>query len=439
MKLLMAVVVLLVVRCLSAATGVSSFWESAKGANTTNASTTIYGILGFGGSLGANTPTAESSAQSLMRTSGTMTKFCTYFSTMDRGAGSVQMRKATSFNTSYSDGNLVISLTAAGGAGEYCDLTHNDVVTAGEYWDWKLVTGSGGTTSIIRHAGVVFAASSASVTVTKFGGTDAGSNQANNTTYRYPLTLTVSPTSFTTENFGKTKAATSGTWRNAWINLLTNTFSTSGTMAVRINGSDGNQIVSVGTTTGPITFEDNTHTDPVQQGDLLNYQFVTSTGTGAATADQIGSEFQTTNFSIMPVSGSTANSGAGGSLNAGTTNYIPAGALQTSTTIGDYATDIKLACQASRLSVLVTVDSLTAAQTGVATVMKTGSAGNLTATFVGGTTVPVYISDNVHSDIFAAGDTFQYRLVLGTGTSLTTNNYSVLWSYPSPTMGQVTM
>lgn len=439
MKLLMAVVVLLAVRCLSAATGISSFWESAKGAGGTNASTTIYGILGFGGNLGANTPTAESSGQTLMRTSGVMTKFCAYFSAMDRGAGSIQMRKATTFNTSIADANLVISLTAAGGAVESCDLVHSDTVTAGEYWNWKLVTGSGGSTSIIRHTGIVFTPSTAGVTVTKFGGTDAGSNQANNTTYRYPLAIAIAPTSFTTENFAKAKATTAGTWRNPWINLLTNTFSTSGTLAARINGVNGNQVVSVLTTSGPVTFEDNAHNDPINQNDQLNYEFITSTGTGAAAADQIGSEFQTTNSSIMPVTSNTANSGAGGSFNASTTNYIVAGALQTSTTIGDYATDIKLACQASRLNMQVNTDNLTAGQTGVVTVMKNGSPGNLTATFTGGTTVPVYVSDNVHSDIFAAGDTFQYRLVLGTGTSLVVNNFSVLWSYPSPTMGPVTM
>lgn len=431
--------ILLIAGCLNAA-GVSVMWTGSKGGANTNASTTVYGTLGFVAIMAAGAPTAESSAQTLMRTSGTLSKFCTYFSTMDRGAGSVQMRKATSYNTSYSNTNLLVTLTAAGGAAEYCDNVNNDTVTAGEYWDWKLITGSGGTSSIIRHAGVVFAASTAGVTVSKYGGYLNGASAANNSTYPFTLAASVAATAGGTESFTRMKASTRGTWRNIWVNLLTNTFSTSGTLRSRVNGSNGNQAVSVGTTAGPIAFEDNVNSDLVQQGDNLNTQFVTSTGTGSATVDQIGTEFQTDNSSTMPVSSNLTSSGAGNATGASSTLYvIGGGVFSGSSTQPEYVQNMKVAAVASRLSTSINADALTAAQVSTAAVMKNGSVGNLIASFTSGAAVPAYIVDNVNADIFTTSDTFQFRLVIGSGTTLTVNNLSVLWSHPSPTMGPVTM
>jgi hypothetical protein len=414
--------------------GIPMIYSGAKGSGGTSASTTIYAMIGYGALGTASTPSNQSANQTLMRTAGSLSTLCMYWTLYDRSAGSIQMQKATTFNTSITNGNLSASVST--GPASTCDLVNTDTVASSEFWGYKVVTGSGGSNSNFRHGEVVFTPSASNIAVTKYSGYLGATLAAGN---NYPLPIAGNnATAGVTETYVQYRAESTGTWRNLWINVLSTTLTSNSTLVSRIGAANGAQTISVGTTAGPTWYEDNVDSEVVHQGDLINYRISTGTGTSMPT-DQIGSELQTANATGWPVAMNGSNSGQGASLNGSTTQNGSIGFINTSATVSDYDTIARLNMVTSRLQVNITANTLTSGQTATFTMLKNGSAGHQTASVTAPGSPPQWIQDNVNTDVYGTSDTLSLQLATGSGTSVITNGQSFMMTFPAQTRIPVVM
>lgn len=81
----------------------------------------------------------------------------------------------------------------------------------------------------------------------------------------------------TTEAARQRTMLVGGTWANAYIRVITNDRTASSTLRSRVNGANGNQLITIGAgATGE--FEDTANSDTVASGDEIDWELVVGTG-----------------------------------------------------------------------------------------------------------------------------------------------------------------
>lgn len=111
------------------------------------------------------------------------------------------------------------------------------------------------------------------------------------TTYYIPLAITGSALQ-TTEAFSQITYRTAGTLSDIYTYISDNSINGTSTLRIRINGGNGTQVVSIGSsTTGHLTDATPTNTDTVAVADEINYSLVTGGSSGTALVRSIITNF----------------------------------------------------------------------------------------------------------------------------------------------------
>ncbi len=199
---------------------------------------------------------------------------------------------------------------------------------------------------------------------------------------------------------------TAGVFSNLYVNCPVNTNASNGTWRFRVNGANGNQIVTIlANTTGD--FVDNLNTDSVSAGDLVDATAATNIDT-------------TNEISILSVS-FAANSNTVGRF--GSFSVTPFGISSASTTLfyqffgpSGVATESQVqiqfnhACVLQQLQIVCTTKGRSKADT--VTLRKNAANGNLTVSVTGTGT----FEDNTHTDSIAANDKVDFSITTGSGS-----------------------
>gem|GEM_PF-3957455 len=195
------------------------------------------------------------------------------------------------------NGNMTISIPA-GTTGNYSDTIHTDSVAAGDYLAIKAVVGSS-YSIYCSCVNTVFEATSG--TMTKYiaqgsaGWDMSGPNSS--TVYcglgGYPGSSTY-VLGTATEAYAQFKCRTAGTLKNMCLYTSSNSRNVTDTFRVRINGVNGNVVISRGASATGL-FENTTNTDSVASGDLINFSITGGASASTSRIDVLGVEMYTTN------------------------------------------------------------------------------------------------------------------------------------------------
>lgn len=179
------------------------------------------------------------------------------------GASTIRTRKNTA------NGNLSVSIPGSG-TGVFQDISNSDSLVSGDIYNYQAVGGAGGT-SLLTH--IISITIDAAIVTTLLVGGASNSNPGS--------------TNFSTFSFGganeaqsQTRIRFAGTWDRLGANVVTNTNNSTTTIRSRVNGGNGNQVLSIGSgATG--YFEDTVNSDSVLPADLLNYTLIHGGSSGA--------------------------------------------------------------------------------------------------------------------------------------------------------------
>lgn len=399
---------------------------------STNVNTQIVGVnltrnITIGSSFYCVKAT-ESEAQITWRTAGTFSKLYTRVTTNNNTASStVKFRKNTA------NGNQSVSIPASS-TGEFQDSSNTDSVVSGDLLNYQLITGATGANIAMSSVTSVFAGNTETVARFTLSANANFANATNNVTQYAPLGGSSNQSS--TESFYQFKIKTTGTLRNFYVAIISNTKTTTTTFRSRKNTANGNMLISVVTLATGV-FEDTVNTDSLVSGDLVNY--LVATGLGAAltiTVGNMGAEFATTNGKNHMISSGTATV-----LASNSTLFIPPGG-----DITNIATETNTKVKAnfghisSNLEGFLSTNTVTASTT--VTLRKNGANGNQTFSIPASTTG--YFEDTTNTDAILATDELNYQFVTGaTGTNMTVRSIGYLitassvkyqsglfWSYP---------
>jgi hypothetical protein len=220
---------------------------------------------------------------------------------------------------------------------------------------------------------------------------------------------------------------TAGTQKNLFLFIRVNTRTTTSTIRNRINGADGNLIVSIpASTTGVL--EDTTNSDSVADGDLLNYSLTTGTGTGNLNITICTTDLETTNDKFALIGGVAA----GNSLTGVTRFFSPNGTAVFSVE-SQASIQVPFACTVRNLGVDVSTNAATASSTVDVRINSASSAVTLSVP-AGSTGI---FEDTTNSASVAANDTLSIRVVSGTGGAIVWTIQSLIGetSAPPPSSG----
>jgi hypothetical protein len=375
---------------------------------TLTTGTTQYTRLAASGLTGSTTTVGNNSTK--WETAGTIQKLMVEIAAnaTTGGASTVQ-----SFKAGTTAGNVVASITTAT-TGFFEDTSHTDTVTAGDAWQWRWITGTGGTT----EAGTLaFDFVATTNTAARHTVTGLSFSTASSTAFFFLAGTNL--TSEATEANVQIKVESAGTLGNLGVLIRTNARTTATTFTSRVNTAAGAMSVSYGSgATGYV--EDLSHSDTVSAGALVNYAMTTSTATGAIVVDNIGAEYITTN------STSFMTGGAGGGIGypAASTNFTPFGGQLTATATEAFAqVNYKEAYTLSFMASNVRLNSTTA--TSTLRLRKNTAAANQTISITTGATG--YFEDTSNTDAVVANDLMCMQVVAGaTGTTLGLWNNTLL-------------
>lgn len=222
----------------------------------------------------------------------------------------------------------------------------------------------------------------------------------------------------TTESTTQTKISVSGTLKNLYVYVSTNTRDGTHTINSRKNGADGNLTVSVGASTTGV-FEDTSNTDTIADGDLLCWKTIRGGTTGSMAVTIIGADLVTTDDSFT-------------SVLAGSSTFSPGSATDYFMQIGgntieadtDTQTKTKLYVEnysADRLRIELTTN--TVASTSNLTFRKNGTDTAVTVPITASTTG--LFEDTTHSVAISGLDDINYKLAAGGSGSLVVKYVSV--------------
>lgn len=205
----------------------------------------------------------------------------------------------------------------------------------------------------------------------------------------------------TTEALMQSRERVASTVRNLSAHVYLNNVTASSTVKSRINGADGNLLLSIPASTSG-TFMDTTHSDSLSAGDLFAFRH-TIGATGTTLYVKYSASFhQASDFS--------QRTGYASTIAQGVTSYT-AFDLLTSATETIAQTNMNGAGTWKRLRAYVYSNTITASTS--ITSRKNSSAGNQTLTIPASTTGE--FEDTTNSDSFSNGDDLCYRVVGGSG------------------------
>lgn len=371
-----------------------------------SASATQYYPVMSGGRLQGDIGTTEANSAVTHRTAGVLSNLYARISANDRDTSTIRVRK-----NGTTDGNQSLSVTGST-TGEFEDASNTDAVTAGDTWVYSVVTGSGGTTFILRMLTSIFAATAG--TATRTGGCQHTGRtlSASSTTY-WPFAGDVRLNNATEANT-QVLVRSDGTLRNLVV-ICTTAPTNPATVRTRKSGANGNLSVSVN---GTGTFEDATNIDVVASGDLCNFQIVTGASTQAVITLAAVDLVTTNGASILINANQTTNT-----IAASVTGYYAVAGGGTSTTETDQRADANFAFTASNLYINVPTNTVTA--TSTLRLRINGVDGNQAASITASTTG--IFEDASNTDAVVATDEINYQIVAGaTGTSLVTANIGMM-------------
>jgi hypothetical protein len=214
----------------------------------------------------------ESNVQHRVKKAGTLKNLCAHVSVNPRTSDTVVTVKLNGSSTS------ITTTIGASTTGFFEDTTHSASIAVDDLINTMTVTGAGTGNMILDNIMLEYETS------TRHGFIDAGAlgssaelvATANTTSYYVPSGETSAQAS---EADAKLKTRIPLTLSNLTISLRLNTVSAASTFKTRVNGTDGNQTITISSnTTGH--FHDTTNTDVVDDNDEINYQLITgATGT----------------------------------------------------------------------------------------------------------------------------------------------------------------
>jgi hypothetical protein len=374
--------------------------------------------LGIVGALASST---ESARQIPWRQAGTFSKLRLRLNSNSLSAGGT-----FNFRIGGADGNQSVTIPAST-TGEFIDSSNTDAVSAGDLVNGRLLAAAGTGSAAIAVAGVNFEGDS-SVDYVTYGAGMASTYSTASTTVYLPI-AGLGATMTTTEANQKTAFRCNGTLKNGYANVQTNGRGTNSTLRSRVNGANGNIVVTItASTTG--VFEDTTNTDSVSSGDDINFSLTTGTG-GGSIQGFFGAGFEVGSDLMYPLS---AGSPAGSSFPT-TAERVSAGggfSLNPSTTLRNIA--IETDCVAKRMYAYVSTN--TALSNSTAYLWKNAANGNSFVTITGVTTG--YFEDTTNTDTLSASDTIAYSVGRGSAGTLTLTHLGVHLDYTPAPLGQPT-
>jgi len=387
---------------------------SRGAAQSTTAGATEYIAVGTGSDLIISA--TEAQRQVPIRQGGTFGTLWVHIGTNATSASStLTVRK------NGADGNQTVTITS-GGTGDFSDNTHTDSCTAGDKFNYKTVTGTGGALGVVTVK-MDFQSSGSGAYGTFCTGSAVTYTTASATRFNCPAGVSVN-TGGTNETLFEFYVRSAATLKNIAAYVSANSWATNASYISRKNGANGNLTVTI-TAGGTGLFESTANSDTLASGDRFCTAFVTSTGT---------SKSMTVEFNTIGIE-NTATTGVGflpcmrgGAITttASTTRYC-----QTSGAIpGGYATaetDIQTANRVnydySGLNLNMTANTTTS---GSSTVTVRKNATTNTALTVSITSAGTgQFSDTTHTVTGnSASDQLDYEIVTSAGGVLTMRNIS---------------
>lgn len=376
---------------------------ASYGLNTSYlASTSNYLNLGHGFSVINNS--VENNSRTYLRVGGTFSRLYIKIPSNGTTATSTYLLRKNAVN-----GTLTISI-GAGATGEFTDTTHSDSFVSGDRLSTRLIVGAGG--GIYPSvASVVFEPNVESGKALSGSSNDAGTSAASTTVYHKLFSARAS--TGTTEASVKQRVFVPCTIRHFQVYISSNARTTSTTVGVRKNGSNGNSTLSIaGAATG--IFYDSVNTDSLAANDLVNAFITTGTGTQFFSPSGIFfTQEATTGEEHCFIGGNLT----GTSYSANTTKYESlSGNLAASSSDDITSVDIPLPGRLKGLGINVLTNTVSASSTLRTRINGANGAQSLSI----GSTATGFFEDSSNSDTIAAGDNANLQLVTGaTGTAMT--------------------
>lgn len=224
----------------------------------------LAGTQWWGLGMGTGTMPTQAGRPSRIHADGVADRFGLHVPINDRTT-------ASTFTTAINGtaGNISITVPA-NTTGYFEDATNSDTITAGQEYRGQLVAGTGGTNLRIANVSYRWTPTGATgITLHNDG-----------TSFAVGTRYTSIGGSLGTEGASEAPVQnplTAGTLRRLQVDMRTNNRSSPGTARVRINGANGNGLVTIpASSTG--LFEDATNTDTVQDGDLGDLEWSIPSG-----------------------------------------------------------------------------------------------------------------------------------------------------------------
>lgn len=345
----------------------------------------------------------EANKQLTFRTAGTISNFTTYITS---NASTATSTYVTRINGADGNQSLTIGIAATG---EFTDNTNTDSVAVGDEVAFYLQRGNGGN-SLPQQTYAYFEADSNGLMVKVGAGGNINFTTASAT--RYIPFMGDNLNSATESAVIKHPILTTCEAANMQLYVSANT-RTSTTFRFRVNGADGNQSITVGSSATGL-FEDNTNTDSLAAGDDVNYSITTGTGANTLTLQQISCEITYPSTTMQLFSGNTG--GANHTAN-GNRWSVPVGqpAMNGSVT----PARIPLFGSGTVHDAEMYILTNTATSTFTATAQINAGDQSLVMTATAGTTGS--FTDTTNSFTFTDGQDFNWRLNKSdTGTTVIT-------------------
>ena len=359
----------------------------------------------------------EPKAQVIFREAGTLSKLFVMITANAATATSTVRLRVDGQNV-----NSSITIPAGGvdGVGVFEDTMNSDIIAAGQEVCYSVTAGTGGNISV-GHLSVLYEASTAGSTVSKLGCTAGTQNFSTESVSRYNQLVGDHNTAVGTEaGFAQTMIRTAGTIKNLQVYVNSNARTTDTTLRMRLNGGNGNNVVTIAPGVTDTVYEDVDHTDTVAVGDLIDFVVVTGTGSENLSMSHFIIDFVTTNGTgVLCYSRTGAYTQPEPAENF---PYIAGSAIVAATgTDTNTRTKVRTAFTFSQMTVSITANGVNAEST--LAFRKSGNDGNQVIAIGSGTTG--HISDTTHSDVCANTDVVNYRLntpdVAGTQTMIIRN------------------
>lgn len=350
--------------------------------------------------------TTESELQYTARIAGTLSK-------LGININATGTTRSITARVNGANGNETIAISD-GASGWLEDASNTDSISAGDEIDITLA--EAGTNPTVYCLRQVFTASSGHGCFYCASGTTAFALTGGGATeYIFPAgTLDTNSTSETNQ---KLMVRAAGTLTGGQININANTLGVGNTftMQSRINGANGNIVVTVANGVTGIV-EDTSNADTLADGDVFCFAMSISGGTGVINARVIGCAISNSSSANDVFAGYTSNNRAA----SATAHFLAIAGYNSSvslTTESQAQIQHGFALTASRMRLWVVSNTYT----GSATVISRVNAGNGNQTITIGAGVTGLVEDSSNSDTLAATDGYCMQITGGTAGSLVFN------------------